>query len=383
MENKVTCVMNYSIGPYHQARFMAIQKIFQNNILFVELASKDKIYQWNSRAKESNAVTLFPYKEFSTISVKEMVKSVNHLLNRIQPDVIVSVSYASAAMRAATIWARRNKAVSICLSSSWKADKPRFLVWEIVKGMWCRFAYDGLFLAGIRSKEYYQGLGFPESRIWVGRNCVDNTFFVERASTIRNNREEFRKKYQLPANYFLCVARLSPEKNLERLLRSFCLYRAQGGLWDLVIVGSGPMDQSLKDLAEKLNINANVHFIGWKQVDEIPVFYALASCFILPSVSEPWGLVVNEAMASSLPILVSNRCGCLPELCINGVNGFDFDPYNVDAITNVMLNMSSEGCERLSMAKASLEIIENYSPQNYAISFLDCVSTLRKLKNIS
>ena len=373
--------LNYSIGPYHAARFKALQARLNEKVFFVELASRDTIYPWVNQANQIQAVTLYPGGEFAKISSAEMVKTLLQLLERIKPDVVLSVSYASAAMRAATIWARKNNAVSICVTETLKGDKPRFLFWEIAKGMWCRFAYDAIFMGGILSKAYYQGLGYPGSQIWLGQNCVDNDYFANNSIKVRKREEYYREKYKLPAKYFLCVARLSPEKNLERLIRSFSLYKAKGGNWDLVIVGSGPMDQTLKDLAAKAEISKNVFFMGWKQLDELPIFYALASCFILPSVSEPWGLVVNEAMASSLPVLVSNKCGCIPELCHRGVNGFDFNPYNEKEIADVMMKMSSEECDRLSMAQASWNLVRNYSTENYAASLSDCIVSFRKIKS--
>jgi glycosyltransferase involved in cell wall biosynthesis len=140
------------------------------------------------------------------------------------------------------------------------------------------------------------------------------------------------------------------------------------------------MDQTLKNLVAETGISKSVFLIGWKQVDEIPVFYALSSCLILPSVSEPWGLVVNEAMASSLPVLVSNKCGCVSELCFRGVNGFDFNPYNEKEITDVMLKMSSDDCERMSMSRVSLDLIGKYTLDNYVASLSDCIASLRKYK---
>ena len=374
------CFINYSIGPYHAARFKALQARLSEKVLFVELASRDTIYPWGNQADQIQAVTLYPGEEFGKIPPAEMVKTILQLLERIKPDVVLTVSYASAAMRAAAIWTRKNNAVSICVTETWKGDKPRFLFWEIAKGMWCRFAYDALFMGGTLSKAYYQGLGLPGSRIWLGQNCVDNDYFANNSIKVRKRKEYYREKYKLPAKYFLCVARLSPEKNLERLIRAFCKYKSKGGNWDLVIVGSGPMDQTLKDLAAKAEISKNVFFMGWKQLDELPIYYALASCFILPSVSEPWGLVVNEAMASSLPVLVSNKCGCIPELCHRGVNGFDFNPYNETEIADVMLKMSSEECDRFSMAQASWDLVRNYSPENYAASLSDCIVSLQKFK---
>src|SRR5207247_9937771 len=88
-----------------------------------------------------------------------------------------------------------------------------------------------------------------------------------------------------------------------------------------------------------LNLNEHVHLPGFKPYDELPAYYALANAFVHASTTEQWGLVVNEAIASGLPVIVSNRCGCAPEL-VNG-NGFNFDATNENELTARLLEMAS------------------------------------------
>ena len=88
---------------------------------------------------------------------------------------------------------------------------------------------------------------------------------------------------------------------------------------------------------------------------------------------EQWGLVVNEAMAAGLPVLVSERCGCFADLVIKGVNGFGFDPYNSEQLTKLMLKISSDDCDREKMGQASLKHIEKYSPDYFAQGFVKAV----------
>jgi 1,2-diacylglycerol 3-alpha-glucosyltransferase len=87
-----------------------------------------------------------------------------------------------------------------------------------------------------------------------------------------------------------------------------------------------------------------VHLPGFEPYDELPVYYALANAFVHASTNEQWGLVVNEAIASGLPVIVSNRCGCAPEL-VNS-NGFTFDPTNEHELTARLLEMASLSDEK-------------------------------------
>jgi glycosyltransferase involved in cell wall biosynthesis len=105
---------------------------------------------------------------------------------------------------------------------------------------------------------------------------------------------------------------------------------------------------------------------GFKQYPELPNYYGLASAFVLPSISETWGLVVNEAMASGLPVLVSDRCGCAPDLVRDGTNGFTFDPYSVEEIASAMLRVwKMEDGELKRMGAESSRIIAAWGPERF------------------
>jgi glycosyltransferase involved in cell wall biosynthesis len=118
---------------------------------------------------------------------------------------------------------------------------------------------------------------------------------------------------------------------------------------------------------------------GFKQYPDLPAYYGLASAFIHASTTEQWGLVVNEAMASGLPVLVSNRCGCAQDLVREGVNGFTFDPYNVEEMANVMLRLTETPKHRLTeMGDASRQLISAWGPERFARGLHDAAETALK-----
>ena len=158
-----------------------------------------------------------------------------------------------------------------------------------------------------------------------------------------------------------------PEKNLSRLIDAYGMYRKQSGsdAWDLVLVGSGPGEITLRQQVSQNRIRG-VLFAGNCQIHELPLYYAHAKCFVLPSTSEPWGLVVNEAMASGLPVLASNRCGCVRDLVHDGVNGFTFDPFNQKSLIESLLNISSGSVSLEDLAANGRKIIAQYTPQLFA-----------------
>jgi len=105
---------------------------------------------------------------------------------------------------------------------------------------------------------------------------------------------------------------------------------------------------------------------GFKQYDELPAWYGLAGAFVHASTTEQWGLVVNEAMASGLPVLVSERCGCAPDLVKDGVNGFIFDPYDVERLARLMYRLAHGDVDRDAMGRASQEIIADWGLERFA-----------------
>ena len=134
--------------------------------------------------------------------------------------------------------------------------------------------------------------------------------------------------------------------------------------WDLVLLGDGPMRDTLNTQLSTLNLHAHVHLPGFKPYDELPVYYGLAKAFVHASTTEQWGLVVNEAVASELPVIVSNRCGCVPELVQD--NGFTFDPANESELTERLLQMASLSAdERRRLGEASYRIAANFAPDRF------------------
>jgi glycosyltransferase involved in cell wall biosynthesis len=211
----------------------------------------------------------------------------------------------------------------------------------------------------------------PRDRIFLGYDMVDNAYFSGNAARARMNAPLLRAECGLPERYFLCCARLIKKKNVPALVEAFAKYRddAGPGAWDLVVVGPGPLQTEIEGVIAKRKLAGAVHLVGAKGYAELPIYYGLASAFILPSTTDQWGLVVNEAMASGLPVLISNRCGCAHDLVEEGRNGFTFDPFDVIAIAEKMRWVASRTCDRAAMGKASQEIIANWGLERFSAGF--------------
>ncbi|MGC8979482.1 glycosyltransferase family 4 protein [Caldisericum sp.] len=222
-----------------------------------------------------------------------------------------------------------------------------------------------------------------EDRIFIKCQATDNHTIENICLDYKIKREELKKQYGFNKYNFIYVGRLSPEKNLITLLKAFdniIKNEKESKDWGLIIVGDGPQRKELEEFVEKYNLKNYVFFVGGKSWKEVVEYYTLADVFILPSLSEPWGLVVNEAMICGLPVIVSKSAGSYWDLLKEGINGFGFDPLNQKELENIMLKFISGEVNMKKMGEASKEIIKEYTPENAARQMLKGIEKVLELK---
>ena len=371
---RISCIEPV-LAPYSIPRFTALQSLRRDDTIQVmALGATEKIREWqvHKSGLGFEYVEAFPGETVEQIDAKALAERVTHWLDDSNPEAVVIAGYYYPAMRAAARWAQRRGRASIFMGDSQWVDHRRIALREWAKGWWVRRHYDAAFAAGERTVEYLMRMGFPRERIWTGYDVVDNEIFANGAVAARCQADSLRDRLGLPNRYFLFVGRFASEKNLVRLLEAYAMYRQAVGkrAWGLVLVGGGPLEVELRARARELR---DVVFSGFQQVDAVPAYYGLASCLVLPSISETWGLVVNEAMAAGLPVLVSDRCGCVPELVQHGVNGYACDPLDTENMARLLGVMSSEIADAGRMGEASRQIVASYTPETWAQTLADCI----------
>jgi len=253
----------------------------------------------------------------------------------------------------------------VCMSESTAWDEPTAPWKRLLKQRLLRL-FSAALVGGKHHVDNLVRLGLTPERIFFGYDAVDNAYFTMNADAVRANADETRRQLALPENFFLASARFVVKKNLARLLEAFAQYRARGGTWSLVLLGDGPLRPAIEQQRDALDLRAHVLMPGFRQYGELPAYYALAGAFIHASTVEPWGLVVNEAAASGLPLLVSDRCGCAPELVRDGVNGFTFDPTDARALAQQMEKLAAPDFPRAAFAASSREIVARWGPERFA-----------------
>jgi glycosyltransferase involved in cell wall biosynthesis len=276
------------------------------------------------------------------------------------PDVFICGGYNYFAAWQAMNWAKRNGVQFLlwCESTALDSRNELFAV-EWLKKEFARNC-DGFVVPGKSARQYVQQFAGTEQQIFVAPNAVDIDLFASRHEKVRSRADRVRGELALPPRYFLFVGRLVRAKGVVDLIEAYGAVspglRAQ---LSLVIAGEGPMRAQLESLARDI-YPGYVHFAGFVQRDDLANYYALAECLVMPTHSDPWGLVVNEAMACGLPLICSNVAGCAADL-VRG-NGILIEPSHLGQLAEAMMAMASDSRMRHSMSRESAKLIREYSP---------------------
>jgi glycosyltransferase involved in cell wall biosynthesis len=281
-------------------------------------------------------------------------------------------------MRAIANDTRKAGVRSILMSDSTATDHPRNAFKEILKRRLLRRLYDGALCSGTRARSYLQSLGFRDEMIWNGVDAVDNEHFSMNADLARSD-DSHRKRLGLPDEYILCVSRHSPEKNPQILLDAYARISREQENCSLVYCGTGPLTKELRSKAEMLGISGKVHFAGWASYENMPYYYALAKVSVLCSRSETWGLVVNESLAAGTPAIVSDRCGCIPELIRRGVSGYTFRSGDSGDLVKA-LHLCLGGALGKNIVRQCRSIVAPWSIRNQTLGIVACLAAFGAIR---
>ena len=241
-----------------------------------------------------------------------------------------------------------------------------------LRALFCRLA--GFLYIGALNKAYYQHFGVRESRLFWCPYTVDNAFFRRHAEALVPRRRELRAEWDIHDDrpVILFAGKLVAAKQPLLLLEAYRRVR-QRRTCALLMAGDGPLRGGLEAEVRRSAI-PDVHITGFLNQSEIPKAYAAADLSVLPSRAEPWGLVVNEAMNFSLPVVVSDRVGCGPDLVRPGVNGEIFDHKSVDALEAALERCISQPEWLLQLGRASLACIRQWGLPETVKGITDALS---------
>ena len=275
-------------------------------------------------------------------------------LHRLRPDAVAVGGWNQPAFWLALAYSRARRIPFLVWVESTERDaRPDSRPLEAAKRLMIRGA-SGFFVPGRASAEYVRSFGVPDDRIALAPNAADARVF-ERAVVNRTGRGMCT---------FLYAGRFDSEKGLDDLLRAFADVPGE-----LLLAGSGPEEGQLRALADD-----RVRFLGPLDRDDLAAVYARADVFVLPSRSEPWGMVLNEAAAAGLPLIATEGVGAARDLIEKGRNGLLVPVGDPPSLATAMRRFAEDEAFRVEAGAHSREIAARFTPDAWA----DGVATLAR-----
>lgn len=287
----------------------------------------------------------------------------------------------SYAVNILALLAAKSKSLPVLMRSETHLDLHRDGWKRWIRDSILSIAYrfvEGFLAIGTANRAYYRALGVPDNKIFDVPYTVDNDRIIAAAALSQKQRTEIRKKYGLPVDtpVVLYASKFMRRKHPDDVIHAMASLRDKGQVATLFMVGTGEMEQDLRALSNSLGMD-NVVFGGFINQVELPKVYAASDIFVLPSENEPWGLIVNEVMCASIPVVVSDEVGCVPDLVKDGVNGYHMNAGDIGSLAMALEKLLADQKLRQRMGAASLSIISGWSyeqcRQGITVALRQCV----------
>jgi glycosyltransferase involved in cell wall biosynthesis len=352
-------VLSYSgFGPYHTARWRAVCSDMGDRgweVVPVEVLTAQDRYEWGTESGDDGIVRLrLPSDGRDQIRWRDAPRFL-WLIAALRPDAVAVNGWALRDSLLLHVWCRIRRIARIVVTDTTRDDVPRTWLRESLKRR-ILAGVGAAFAAGSASRRYVVSLGVPAERITDGCDVVDNSHFAS-ARSLRG----FTRSNSVR---LLTIARLIPEKNLLAASDAFfriARERDDDIIW--TIAGYGPLENDLRHWGEMTD--GRIRLVGALSYDELPSVLAEADVFWLPSLSESWGLVVNEAMAAGLPVAVSERAGCHEDL-VTPNTGWVIDPFSADTLEAGLRRVLDDRDHWIAMGDAAASLIADWDLDRFS-----------------
>jgi glycosyltransferase involved in cell wall biosynthesis len=301
---------------------------------------------------------------------------VSNALATDQPDVVLVFGWHfKSFLQAAS--AARALDIPVMVRTDSHLDAPRPVARRVMKSiiypLFLR-RFDVFLPTGTRAAAYLRHYGVPLSRIHIVPCCIDVDAFRSGARQARDRREQIRAELGVGDNelVLLFVGKLIDLKRVGDLLDAAGALVRAGRAVRVVLVGTGPLETRLQQQASDLLIPAT--FAGFINQSLLPKFYVAADLLVLPSESESWGLVVNEAFACGLPAIVSDRVGCAPDMICHNLTGRVIPVGGCGGLATAIQEFGAKA-HNPAVIEGLAEITARYSPQRSAEALVAAAET--------
>lgn len=278
-------------------------------------------------------------------------------------DVVVVPGWSMPTTLMAITWCWAHRTPYVVFSETHARSPRPFLLRALKKVLLRPFVgWASAWLAtGELSRQFLVAHGARDAGVFRFANTPDVEALAARVDAARAGRAATRAALGVSGDAVvaLFVGRLIGAKDPLTLVRAQAAAERRGSSGWLVVVGDGPEAKSARDEAAALNL-AHIVFTGSRRPEELPALFAAADLFVLPSLHEPWGVVVNEAMASGLALITSDRVGAAEDLLAPGRNGATFPAGDAAALAEALVRYYDDPALTTAHGRASREIVAGW-----------------------
>jgi glycosyltransferase involved in cell wall biosynthesis len=372
-KNRKTLLITNIISPYRLPVYRILARSLSRfSVWFLSRSEQNR--QWNIPERELS----FPWRVIPGIHLFSRSLDAGLHINPfffIQllfsgADRIIVTGYDNPSFWIALFYARLfRKKVIFWNGSTLLSEKTSRPLVKKIKRSFIR-SCDAFVTYGSRATEYLVQYGADPGLIVTGCNCVENQVFADQVPG-KPQRTQMRKSAGVEGFVILYAGQLIERKGVMQLVECFIRLRKKWQDITLVLAGGGPLEIPIREIAGN---DPAVRFEGHVQRNRLIEWYAISDLFVLPSTEEVWGLVVNEAMAMGLPVLVSNKTGVSFDLVENGITGVTFDPCDTESLYNMLDRMLDNRDLTRQYGEAAAKRVQTCSPEAYASSIESAVA---------
>ena len=372
--------------PYREPLFERLARSAEYDIQVLYYRDHQPGQQWRLGAPRYPARYLknfAPERWHGRLLVGAINPGVWQELRAFRPDAVVIYGYNTATTLLAILWVIRHRIPMLMRTdSNVLADPgkaPLTLALKRLLLSWLTRRVSAFLSIGTMNSQYWQFYGATPEKIFLARYAVDNERFQIQADHYRVSRQTIRDENGWRQRYLLLyVGRLVGFKRVDVLIEALRRLSTKRSDIGLVIVGNGPERERLGRLAQGMPY---VYFAGFQDQSDLPKYYAVADVFVLPSKWEPWGLVVNEAMASGLPVIATRKVGSARDLIVEGENGY-LVPENDPVALASAIDRACESEQRLLLLGEKARCtVQSWSYDSTLAGFHNALSRCFEAKN--
>ncbi len=361
--HKIALVVNEP-PPYRIPVFNRIAATPGINLQVIFCCRREPNRHWDLPPIEFNAVYL--HERVTTVRGRYIHNNPDVLvaLNRFQPDVVVGNGFNPTHLYAMAWCALRRRPYVPMTDGTLRSEQVLSRLHSAIRRTVYRRAR-AFIAASEGGVALYGSYGIPRWRCHLSCLCIDNQRFRPVPGSAAPTRD------------FLFCGRLEPGKQPGFAIEVAALCaRLLGRKTRMLLVGSGSLEQELRQLAERLASDVDVQFNGFAAQAELPALYQSARLFLFPTRADVWGVVANEACAAGLPVLVTPDAGVAGELVADGLNGY-VRPADRHAWAVLAAGLLADDSLREAFAQQSLRMVEPYCFERAAQGVLDaCAAAL-------